>query len=150
MSVVSDLFAGGVQGVLGTIGDIIGRFKANPDIMAKAQADIAVAEAALKQAELDYETKLSLAQVEINKIEAASPSWVSSNWRPFVGWICGTGLAMASIVGPLFTWISGWIATGKPGPFPTPDMGVLMPVLIGMLGIGGMRSFDKLKGTARV
>ncbi len=146
---LSSLLAGGVQGVLGSIGDIIGRFKANPDIAAKASADIAVAEAELQKAQAQYDQQIQLGQIEINKIEAASAGWFTSGWRPFTGWTCGTGLAMASIIGPFITWVSGWIATGKPGPFPIPDLSILLPTLTGMLGLGVMRSYDKGQGTVR-
>ena len=142
----ASIMKGGVEGLLGSVATIIGKFKANPDIAAKASADIAVAEAALRQAELDYETKLALAQVEINKIEAASTNWFTSNWRPAVGWICAAGFFYATVGYPLLCWISinyGW----KPAPQIDPT--ILLSVLFGMLGIGGMRSYDKMKGTAR-
>lgn len=149
MPVIADLFRGGIEGVLGSVATIIGKFKADPNIAAKSAADIAAAEAMLQKAQLDFEVGMATAQAEINKIEAGSSDKFTSRWRPFVGWTCGVGLAMASIIGPFFTWISAWVATGKPGAFPIPDLSTLMPVLVGMLGIGTMRSFDKMQGTAR-
>ncbi len=146
---LASIMKGGVEGVLSSVGDIIGRFKATPDIAAKAQADIAVASAELEKAQALYDNQLLVAQAEINKIEAGSSDKFTSRWRPFVGWTCGVGLAYAGILSPFLSWISVWIATGKPGPAPEVDTSQLIPILLGMLGVGTMRSFDKLKGTAR-
>ncbi len=146
---VASIFKGGIEGVLSSVGDIISKFKADPAIAAKAQAEIAVAAAQLEAAQAQYENQLLVAQAEINKIEAGSSDKFTSRWRPFVGWTCGVGLAYAGILSPFLSWISVWIATGKPGPAPEVDTSQLIPILLGMLGVGTMRSFDKLKGTAR-
>ncbi len=146
---IGSIFAGGAEGIFKGISDIIGKFKADPNIAAQSAATIAQAEAALKQAQNDYELKMALAQVEVNKIEAASSNSFTSNWRPAIGWICGAGFAYAAVLSPFLTWISFWIANGKPGPAPVLDTSTLMPVLLGMLGLGTMRSFDKMQGTVR-
>jgi hypothetical protein len=149
MALLEDIFKGGAEGIFGGIAKIIGLFKADPNIAATSAATIAAAEAQLRQAELDYELKLSLAQTEIDKIEAGSSDKFTSRWRPFVGWTCGVSLGFSTMGVPLLTWLSASIAAGKMQPVPTPDNGLLITILVAMLGVGGMRSFDKLNGTAR-
>jgi hypothetical protein len=143
---LASIMKGGVEGVLGSVANIIGKFKANPDIAAKASADIAVAEAALQQAQLDYEAKLALAQIEVNKIEAASPNWFVSGWRPSLGWICALGFTYSTIGYPFLFWISvnyGW------KPPPQMDLTVVVQLTFGMLGLGTWRTMDKKFGTAK-
>lgn len=85
-----------------------------------------------------------LAQIEVNKVEAASENIFVAGWRPFVGWVGGAGLAYAAIVQPLFSW-AAQVIFGYSGSFPTVDNELLWTVLLGILGLGGMRSFDKTK-----
>lgn len=144
---IASIFEGGIKGVLGSVADIIGKFKADPNISAKASAEIAVAEAALKQAELDYELKLSLAQTEINKIEAGSSDKFASRWRPAVGWVCCLGLLYATILAPFFDWLGHNIAGWREPP--TLNVEVLTTTLFAMLGIAGMRTFERYKGVTK-
>lgn len=83
-------------------------------------------------------------QVEINKIEAASPSKWSSGWRPGVGWTCVAGLAIIVVIGPLISW--GTRLAGHPVDPPPIDTSMVMTLLVPMLGIGTLRSIDKAKG----
>lgn len=83
-------------------------------------------------------------QLEIGKAEASNPNVFVSGWRPFVGWTCASGLAIQFVIGPLVTWVSAFF-----GPLlvlPVMDMSVLMTLLVGMLGLGGMRTIEKLNG----
>lgn len=92
--------------------------------------------------------QLALAQIEVNKAEAASSSVWKGGWRPFVGWVCGTAFAYHFVIQPLA--IFGLAAYGMEVPsLPDFEMGQLMTVLMGMLGLGGLRSFEKTKGVAR-
>jgi len=92
--------------------------------------------------------QLALAQIEVNKAEAASNSVWKGGWRPFVGWVCGAAFAYHFVIQPLA--IFGLAAYGiEVPPLPDFDMGQLMTVLMGMLGLGGLRSFEKTKGVAR-
>ena len=113
---------------------------------------------ALEDRKLDLEEKridqtTDLAQVDVNKIEAASSSLFVSGWRPAVGWVGVLGLAYQFLGYPLMQW--GW-AFGQgydiipKGLNPPPDLDVeqLMTLLAGLLGFGGMRSFEKHKGVA--
>lgn len=79
-----------------------------------------------------------LAQLAINK-EDAKGNWFQSSWRPLIGWICGLSLAINYLVSP--------ICAGFGVTIPQADMSVMMPLLLGMLGIAGMRSVDKYNKT---
>lgn len=110
-------------------------------------------------AQLDAHVKLMLAQVEVNKEEAKSGSTFVAGWRPFCGWVCGFALAISCIpkaIALTLMWaVTAWAAVhGESGAeaitLPEfPDLGVteLIALLGAMLGIGGMRSFDKKMGT---
>ena len=89
-----------------------------------------------------------LAQLEINKSEAASGSLFKGGWRPFVGWICGFALLYHFILSPLIIFIVTLTGATIP-PLPEFDMGSLMTVLLGMLGIGGLRTYEKQKGLTK-
>lgn len=85
-------------------------------------------------------------QMEINKAEAASSSIFVSGWRPSIGWICGAGFAVQFVIGPLAEW--GSALAGHPVKFPQMDTGTMMPLLLGMLGLGGLRTAEKLQDKA--
>ena len=85
-------------------------------------------------------------QMDINKVEAASSSLFVSGWRPSVGWVCSAGFAVQFIVGPLAEW--GAALAGHPVKFPQMDTGTMMPLLLGMLGLGGLRTAEKLADKA--
>jgi hypothetical protein len=85
-------------------------------------------------------------QMDINKVEAASSSLFVSGWRPSIGWVCGAGFAVQFVVGPLAEW--GAALAGHPVKFPQMDTGTMMPLLLGMLGLGGLRTAEKLADKA--
>jgi hypothetical protein len=97
-----------------------------------------------EQAQLIQE--INKAQIEVNKIESASSSLFKSGWRPFVGWTCGVALCYHFVLQPflMFVLLSIW----KPMELPVFDMSTLTTVLFGMLGLGGMRSLEKVKRSA--
>lgn len=84
-------------------------------------------------------------QLEINKVEAANTSVFVSGWRPFVGWVCGGGLVYAFIGQPLLAWSSNIFHYPIP---PNLDVSTLLTVLGGMLGLGGLRTVEKINGVA--
>ena len=92
--------------------------------------------------------QLALAQIEVNKAEAASGSFFKGGWRPFVGWVCGVAFAYHFIIEPLVIFILTAIGMDIPD-LPEFDMGTLLPVLGGMLGIGGLRTYEKHKGLTK-
>ncbi len=94
--------------------------------------------------ELNAQVKLLTGQMEVNKIEASSKNVFVAGWRPFVGWVCGLGLAYASIIEPLMRFIAS--TNGYTGEFPVIDTSITLQVLLGMLGLGVMRTREKEKG----
>ena len=84
----------------------------------------------------------------INKEEAKSRNIFIAGWRPFVGWTCGLALFWHFLGLPVTLFITGWFNLQHP-PLPEFDMNSLMTVLLGMLGLGGMRSFEKFKGLTK-
>lgn len=90
----------------------------------------------------------TMAQMEINKAEAAHTSVFVAGWRPFIGWVCGWALAWNFIVYPITQWIAFLYAVDLKG-MPELDTGELMTVLLGMLGLGTMRAYEKKNGVAR-
>jgi len=83
------------------------------------------------------------AQTEINKIEAANPNLFVSGWRPALGWICVMGFGFV-VFSPVMSWVAA--LAGNPIAVPNIETGDLMTLLIGMLGLGGMRTVEKLQG----
>ena len=131
-----------INGVISVIDKVI------PDPSQKAAAQLAVLQ--LQQTgqleQLKADVQASLAQVDVNKVEAASPSLFKSGWRPAVGWICAVALGVQFLLNPIGSWVAALM--GHPVQFPPLDLGTLMTLLFGMLGMGAMRSFDKKVGTA--
>lgn len=95
---------------------------------------------------LTAETDLAKGQQDINKVEAANASIFVSGWRPFIGWTCGGGLAYQFILRPLLIWVSGMFEFVPP---PSLEMDTLVTLLLGMLGLGSLRTAEKIKGVAK-
>ena len=92
--------------------------------------------------------ELALSQIEVNKAEAASGSLFKGGWRPFIGWVCGFAFAYHFIMQPIL--IFGTTAAGVSlPPLPEFDMSQMMPVLLGMLGLGGLRTYEKKSGITK-
>jgi hypothetical protein len=86
------------------------------------------------------------AQTDINKEEAKSSSVFVSGWRPFVGWVCGSGFALHYLIIPIANFIL--VASGYKEVILTFDMQTLLTLLFGLLGLGGYRTVEKVKGVA--
>ena len=82
--------------------------------------------------------ELALQQIKVNQ-EEAKGNWFQSSWRPLIGWVCGLSLMINYMISP--------ICAGFGIIIPQADMSVMMPLMFGMLGISGMRSYDKMKKT---
>ncbi len=95
----------------------------------------------------EHLAKIDLAQLDINKTEAAHRSIFVAGWRPFIGWTCGVALAYTYVAQPVLTFVLA--AAGVVLDLPALDLGAMMPVLMGMLGLGGLRTFEKLKGLTK-
>lgn len=132
--------------LLPAVGDILD--KIFPDKTAAEAAKVRLVELAQQGelARLQADTQLATAQAETNKIEAGSASLWVSGWRPAVGWICALAVGFKFIGGPLLFMISQ--AAGHPVALPNIPTEELWPLLLGMLGLGVLRTVDKAKGTA--
>lgn len=106
-----------------------------PDKAAQAKAEMDLLKLAGEQ---DFQATIK--QIEVNIQEAQHQSIFVAGWRPFVGWICGLGLAYQAILHNLIEWLSG--IYGFPVP-PAPDSEVLIYVLGGLLGLGALRTYEK-------
>lgn len=143
---LNSFFASGVEGVFKGLRDFVSLWKADPNKAMEFQNEIAKIQLETDRAQMQLEQALSMAQSDINKIEAQSADKFVARWRPAVGWICAFGLAYATILNPFFCWLSATLKLAQP---PQLNVEVLTTALFAMLGIGGMRSFDKMKGTSR-
>ncbi len=102
-----------------------------------------------QKAEMLYKMKVleqqALAgQIAINQVEAGSKNWFVSSWRPFIGWVGGMAIAFEFIGSPMIQWIAK--LNGIEVIPPTLDSAMLMNLIVAMLGIGGMRTWEKTKG----
>lgn len=114
-----------------------------PDEKTREEAKLKALEMAQngELAQLEASVKLALGQVEINKVEAGQDNF-RGGWRPFCGWICGFGLAYNFLAQPLLAWASATHGWSVP---PTIDVDQLMVLLGGMLGLGGLRTYERIK-----
>ena len=117
---------------------LIDRFLPDQEAKRKAEAELLTMAA---QGEL----KTILAQLEINAKEAANPNVFVSGGRPFFLWVSGVGFAYATIVQPILAWVAA--IKGWPAP-PDVNQDLLWVVVTGLLGLGGLRSVEKVKGVA--
>lgn len=85
------------------------------------------------------------AQIEVNKVEAGSSNMFVAGWRPAVGWVSVVALAYSVILNPIASWIAR-VLWEYQGNFPTLDQDSFMFLLAGMLGFGGLRSWEKISG----
>jgi hypothetical protein len=102
---------------------------------------------AQEQAQLAAAVALVQGQLDINKAEAASPSMFVGGWRPACGWVCAAALGYQYLARPLLPWACAALGHAVPE-LPTLD-GTLMELLAGMLGLGGLRTVEKIKSVAR-
>ena len=102
-----------------------------------------------KQAVLErIRQKPDLAQAEINKVEAGHRSIFVAGWRPFIGWVCGFALAYSFILRDLAVWTINSFAPHIVAP-PALHLEHLISIVLALLGLGGLRSFEKMKGRAK-
>jgi hypothetical protein len=136
-----------LSGLFEVGGKLIDRLLPDDDAKAQAriellrmqqQGELAVMDAALRQA---------IAQTEVNKVEAASTDKFVSRWRPAVGWVCVAGLAYQFLAQPLLPWALHVVGVNAPE-LPAIDGNTLMVLLTGLLGLGGLRTVEKIKGAA--
>lgn len=132
--------------LLGVIGQVLD--KVLPDPKAAAETKLKMLELAQTGEFKELEANLAIAtgQMEINKVEAASPGMFKGGWRPATGWICAIGLGYTFLARPLLPWLVTVTGVADVPPLPAIATDELLLLLGGMLGLGGMRSFERVKG----
>ena len=122
-----------LQALIGPVAGLLDKVVPDKDVAAKLAHEIATMSEKHAQ-------ELSIAQLAVNK-EEAKGNWFQSSWRPAVAWVCVIGMAINFLVSPLLSPLGVVV--------PQDDTSVMMPVLMGMLGLGGLRSFEKTKGVSK-
>tara|TARA_R100000541_G_scaffold43026_1_gene50256 strand:+ start:249 stop:650 length:402 start_codon:yes stop_codon:yes gene_type:complete len=130
-----------ISSLIGPVTGILDKVIPDSDMKAKLAHEIATMSD-------NHAQQALLSQLEINKAEAASGSIFKGGWRPFIGWISGVAFAYHFVLQPLLVFVL--TASGVDLPeLPEFDMSTLLTVLGGMLGIGGLRSYEKTKGLTK-
>lgn len=114
-----------------------------PEKMGEAERARIESELLLAMSKMDWQA--TEAQLQVNLEQAKHPSLFIAGARPFIMWVCGVALAYHFVLQPLLVFVITIMRWQTP-PLPSFDMNTLMTVLLGLLGLGGMRSFEKLKG----
>lgn len=129
------------------VGKVVDHFWPDPTTAAQAKAALLSVENAPLLQNLDDEYRIAVSQLDVNKAEASNPNIFVSGWRPFIGWVCGTSFAYSFVIHPVI----GDVATisGDAVTLPTLDMTTMTPVLLGMLGLGVQRTYERIKGVAK-
>ena len=126
--------------LIGPVTSIIDKIVPDKDQAAKLAHEIATMSEKMANEQV-------LAQLEVNKAEAASGSLFKGGWRPAVGWVCAMALFYHFILQPVLLFGVAVAGVAIPA-LPEFDMASLMPILLGMLGLGGLRTVEKIKGKA--
>ena len=134
----------------GILGDTIGKVFGVVDDLHTSQEEKADIKIRLEQ----VLQQGALAQLEVNKAEASSGILFVAGWRPFVGWTCGSALAWTYVVSPVVQSVAFYVGEFSDksidlSAMPVFDLSTLMPVLLGMLGLGGLRTYEKVRGVDR-
>ncbi len=137
MSFLSKILGGGAMDVVSGVANVVDQFVETDE--EKRAFETVMARMAMEPAK---------AQVELNKIEAGHRTMFVAGWRPFIGWTCGIALAYNYIARDLLAWAV--TASGSTMALPPAlQMEHLMTILLGMLGLGGMRTVEKLANTSK-
>lgn len=132
--------------IAGLVGKVIDRVWPDPTQKAAAALELEKMKQAGEFKEIDTAIQLAQMQTAVNQVEAASPDRFVSGWRPFIGWVCGAALAWHYILSGFLVWLMAM--AGKSTLMPAVDLGDLIIILLGMLGLGGLRTTEKIKGVA--
>ena len=130
----------GLDAVAGLVSTAVDKIWPDANIDAQAKAE------ALKT-ELAKELQFTLGQLEINKAEASSASLFVAGWRPAVGWCCAFGFGYEFLLRPLANGLA--LAFGAPPLFPGIEIEALSTLLFSLLGLGSLRTVERIKGVAR-
>jgi len=130
-----------LQALIGPVTSILDKFVPDADERNRLAHEIATMSERHAQ-------ELAKGQLEINKEEAKNRNVFVAGWRPFIGWTCGIALFWHFVGLPIALFLISWLALEVPD-LPTFDMQSLMTVLMGMLGLGGLRTYEKVKGKSK-
>ncbi len=130
------------QMLLPVIGTVIDKIFPDAEQAEKAKYELFKLQQEGQLKALDAEMQLALAQIKVNETEAGQDNF-RGGWRPAAGWVCSIGLAYTFLIHPMLEWLA--LAKGWPVP-PKIDMDTLMALLAGLLGLGGFRTVERLKG----
>ena len=134
-----------ISGLFSAAQSLIERFFPDPEKKAAAQLELLKMQQTGELAQLASETDLAKLQIQVNVEEAKSTNWFVAGWRPGIGWVCGAGLAYAALIEPFARFIAKvWF--GYTGEFPVISTDLTLQILMGLLGLGAMRSVEKIKG----
>ena len=135
-----------ISGLFSAAQSLISRFFPDPEKKAAAQLELLKMQQNGELAQLASETDLAKLQLQVNVEEAKSTNWFVAGWRPGIGWVCGAGLAYAALIEPFARFIAkvGFAYTGE---FPIISTDLTLQILMGMLGLGAMRSVEKIKNS---
>lgn len=131
MGIMDKLVGKGITATVESFADVADRFIETPD-----------EKRAWEQVKLKIAQEPQLAQIELNKIEAGHRTVFTSGWRPAIGWTCALSLLFIFIINPIIQWV-----TGEAGPIIPVDE--LFPLVLGMLGLGALRTYEKHAGVTR-
>lgn len=129
-----------INAILPIIGTVIDRLV--PDNMANAKV-----KAEIEKTLIENAAELNIAQAEINKEEAKHRSIFVAGWRPFLGWVAGLGFAWVFVIAPLVQWVL--TLQGISLPLPVLHTDVLLELTFAMLGLAGLRTYEKQKGLTK-
>src|SRR5574341_185216 len=151
MAFLGDLLAGGVEGLLKGIGnfaiDIRTAITGEGPISGTDKAKLLEIAQELERLSIQSSAAQALAQIEVNKVEAQQGPF-RGGWRPATGWVCVAGLFYTFLLRPLLPWTMDFFTTQPISMLPALDMGELISLLAGMLGLAGFRSYERVKGQA--
>ena len=129
-----------LSALIGPVSSILDKVIPDKDLRERLSHEIATMAEKHAQAQV-------MAQIEVNKVEAAHSSVFVSGWRPAIGWICAMGMAGNFLVIPFANMALELSKTGVT--IPMIALSEMMPVLMGMLGLGAMRTVEKVKAVSR-
>lgn len=126
------------------LGNLLDRIFPDQKAAGEAKLEVMRMAQAGELAQLDADLKQAVGQIEVNKVEAANQSLFVSGWRPAIGWVCGAAFAFKFILGPAA--VVGMAIAGHPIILPVFDFTEMSTILMGMLGLGALRTVEKVKG----
>ena len=135
------------QALLPVLGNLLDKIIPDPAAAAAAKLEAMKIAQSGELAELDAQTRLALAQIGVNQADATGGTPMQRNWRPMIGWVCAAALAWDTVGRPIV--IFALALAGKPiPPLPTLNTEQLYGLLAGLLGLGGLRTYEKVKEVA--